>query len=404
MGSTLVVLHSAQSANDLLDKCSSIYSDRTGSTMLVDEQLFDWGNGVLITGYGERFRAHRRILNAWLNKNASAAFHATQVFHSRQLLQRTTASAVVSAIYGYEVTSLEDPFVAQIRAAVENISKAILPTNFVVNIMPFLVHVPSWVPGTGWKQTAKEWREHKEKAVEDIYQWTCDQIAKGTAKPSIVQSVLREYEGKELPEEEKDNIKQVAFALFGARLFDNIAGADTTEGSLMAFVIAMLIFPEVQDKAQAEIDQIVGHDRLPEMSDLDQLPYLKNLVQELLRWQPVLPLGVAHTCSQDNTYMGYFIPKGAIVMGNMWAMSRDENLYKNPEVFDPDRFLDPSVPPAPAFGWGRRKCPGSHYAEAMLHISIASILATFRISRAKDLEGKEDIPSTQGAASSSVFL
>lgn len=66
----------------------------------------------------------------------------------------------------------------------------------------------------------------------------------------------------------------------------------------MAFVIAMLIFPEVQDKAQAEIDQIVGHDRLPEMSDLDQLPYLKNLVQELLRWQPVLPLGTSDNSNE----------------------------------------------------------------------------------------------------------
>lgn len=53
----------------------------------------------------------------------------------------------------------------------------------------------------------------------------------------------------------------------------------------------MLLFPDTQRKAQEEIDRIVGSDRLPEMSDLPQLPYLANLVRELLRWQPVLPLG-----------------------------------------------------------------------------------------------------------------
>jgi cytochrome P450 len=53
----------------------------------------------------------------------------------------------------------------------------------------------------------------------------------------------------------------------------------------------MLLFPDTQRKAQAEIDQVIGSDRLPEMSDLPRLPYLNNLVQELYRWQPVLPLG-----------------------------------------------------------------------------------------------------------------
>jgi hypothetical protein len=66
-----------------------------------------------------------------------------------------------------------------------------------------------------------------------------------------------------------------------------------TAGTLTAFALAMLLFPDTQRKAQAEIDQVIGFDRLPEMSDLPHLPYLNNLVQELFRWQPVLPLGTS---------------------------------------------------------------------------------------------------------------
>jgi hypothetical protein len=109
MGNTIVVLHSAQSANDLFDKCSSIYSDRTQSPMVAHEELYvipflllftlpaeniftrarlNWSNSVPLTRYGERFRAYRRIFNSWLNKTTSTTFHARQVFQTRQLLNR----------------------------------------------------------------------------------------------------------------------------------------------------------------------------------------------------------------------------------------------------------------------------------------------------------------------------
>jgi hypothetical protein len=91
----------------------------------------------------------------------------------------------------------------------------------------------------------------------------------------------------------------------------------------------MLLFPETQAKAQAEIDRVVGTNRLPTFEDQSKLPYIDQLIREVIRWQPVTPLGVCfcffllvwielfsavpHTCLQDDTYRGYRIPKGAIV-------------------------------------------------------------------------------------------
>ncbi|KAB5588638.1 O-methylsterigmatocystin oxidoreductase [Ceratobasidium theobromae] len=403
MGNTIIVLHSAQSASDLFEKCSAIYSDRTQSTMVAHEELLNWGSNVPLTRYGERFRAYRRIFNTWLNKNASTAFHERQVFNSRQLLARLLkydgqaisfeelnselewlpAASILGATYGYEVTSSDDPLVKKIKQVGENLIKSFLPTHFLVNAIPYLMHVPNWMPGTGWKQTAKEWRELKDSVVEDMYQWTRTQMVKGTAEPSIIRSIVESYAstGGEISGEDEDNVKNAGISFFEGYLSEYSYDRHT-------FFVAMLLYPETQRKAQEELDQIVGSERFPEMSDLPQLPYLNNLLQELFRWQPVLPLGVPHTCSEDNSYGGYFIPKGAIVIGNVWAMSRDPNVYGNP---------DPSVPPAPAFGWGRRKCPGVHYAESLLGVTIASILLNFDISCVKDEQGRDQAPSASSA-------
>ncbi|KAG9090777.1 hypothetical protein FS749_000303 [Ceratobasidium sp. UAMH 11750] len=84
-------------------------------------------------------------------------------------------------------------------------------------------------------------------------------------------------------------------------------------------------------------------------------------------------------------------------------MSRDERVYRNPEDFDPDRYLDPDVPVAPGFGWGRRLCAGIHYANASLFITVVSILAGFNITIRKDDDGNDIVPTTEGAGDSLAY-
>ena len=89
-----------------------------------------------------------------------------------------------------------------------------------------------------------------------------------------------------------------------------------TNASVHAFVLAMAKFPEVQKKAQAELDAVIGPGRLPQMSDMDSLPYMKALIHEVVRWHVVAPIGVPHRSEQDDEYNGYFLPGGSIVMVN----------------------------------------------------------------------------------------
>ncbi|KAF8756112.1 cytochrome p450 [Rhizoctonia solani] len=165
------------------------------------------------------------------------------------------------------------------------------------------------------------------------------------------------------------------------------AGITPIVSSIRVFIMAMAMYPGIQAKAQAEIDGTIGS-RLPRISDWDSLSYVRCVMKEVLRWKLTLPLAVPHACTQDDMYKGYYIPKGAIVIGNSWAISNNPAVYPDPDRFDPDRFLDPAVPDAPAFGYGRRICPGIHHADATMFLTMASIISVFNIRPPVDVEGR----------------
>lgn len=79
-----------------------------------------------------------------------------------------------------------------------------------------------------------------------------------------------------------------------------MAGTDTVSINMEFFTLAMLLNPHVQQKAQAELDRVVGGERLPAFSDKDSLPYVNAIIQEVLRWRPVIASGMPHAVMQDD--------------------------------------------------------------------------------------------------------
>ncbi|KAF8158901.1 cytochrome P450 [Mycena galopus ATCC 62051] len=157
----------------------------------------------------------------------------------------------------------------------------------------------------------------------------------------------------------------------------------------------MALNPEVLEKAQNEIDAVVGVGGLPGFEHRSSLPYCEAVVKEVFRWKPIVPLAVPHATSEDDVYEGYFIPKGTTVLANIWAMTHDESMYgPNVDQFNPNRFLNAdgqlnSDDRILGFGFGRRTCAGRHVADAIVWAAIISILTTFDIAKAKDATGKE---------------
>lgn len=140
-----------------------------------------------------------------------------------------------------------------------------------------------------------------------------------------------------------------------------VAGQDTTALTLNSFFLAMSMFPEVQRKAQEEIDSIVGTGKLPTFDHRDQLPYINLVVEEALRWHPIVPMPLPHASDKEDSINGYHIPKGCILLANEWRFMRDPEFYHDPESFKPERYMEPYHEPSPGncvFGFGRRVCPG----------------------------------------------
>jgi len=152
----------------------------------------------------------------------------------------------------------------------------------------------------------------------------------------------------------------------------------------------MTIYPEVQKRAQEEIDRVVGKDRLPTLEDRESLPYVDAIVKETLRWHPVAPMGIPHHSTEDDIVNGYFIPKGSMLFANIWHFTHDPEVHPDPLEFKPERFLaegghEPEPDPHKfVFGFGRRACPGNLLADRTLYLTVAQSLAVFDVSKSAD--------------------
>lgn len=82
-------------------------------------------------------------------------------------------------------------------------------------------------------------------------------------------------------------------------------------------LVSAILHPECVKKAQAELDAVVGRSRMPTFDDESSLPYVQAMIKESLRWRVVAPIGLAHATTEDDMYMGYKIPKGSTVWGNI---------------------------------------------------------------------------------------
>ncbi|OTA00033.1 hypothetical protein A9Z42_0029920 [Trichoderma parareesei] len=280
---------------------------------------------------------------------------------------------IIKIVYGYFVDpDAADSLAELIDKMMSNFSEAMVPSPRLVDMIPALRHLPDWFPGTAYKETARRWNKINHDTVNIQYSFVERQMANGTHRPSMVSDLIERYTVTEslngkLDRDKEDAIKWTAGILYGG-------GSDTTVAALSSFRLAIVLFPEVQQRAQEELDSLLGTcpERLPCFEDQERLPYTSALVTEVLRWYGIVPISTPLMADQEIIYGSYRIPKGAY-----------------PFSFSPERFLEPRNEPDPgeAFGWGRRVCPGRYMADDNLFITIARILAVFNITKAVDEHG-----------------
>ncbi|XP_043722511.1 cytochrome P450 78A5-like [Telopea speciosissima] len=171
-----------------------------------------------------------------------------------------------------------------------------------------------------------------------------------------------------------------------AVLWEMIFRGTDTVAILLEWILAnMVVYPEIQSKAQSEIDAVVGTNRGVSDSDLQNLPYLQAIIKESLRINPPGPLlSWARLAVHDVQVGNHFVPAGTTAMVNMWAITHDETIWSEPNEFKPERFMEEDVSImgsdlrlAP-FGSGRRVCPGKTMGLATVQIWLAQLLQNFK--------------------------
>ncbi|XP_069701144.1 methyl farnesoate epoxidase-like isoform X2 [Periplaneta americana] len=184
-----------------------------------------------------------------------------------------------------------------------------------------------------------------------------------------------------------DQLMQICMDFF-------IAGAIPIGATLDFLVLMMLLHPDVQRKAQKEIDAVVGCDRLPQLADRNKLPYVEAVLMEVQRMYVVTPVTGPRRVTKDTMLHGYNIPKDTTVLISLWSVHRDQKHWGDPDVFRPERFIDKNGELIKDdwllnFGVGKRRCLGEALGRGCVFLFSAGILQRYEILR---VPGKE-LPS-----------
>ncbi|KAH7912272.1 cytochrome P450 [Hygrophoropsis aurantiaca] len=391
LGQDYIIINSARVAKALLDQRSSKYSGRPISSIQKNFSV-DWMTGFV--DYTDELKLHRKLFHQTLRSEAAAKYQDLYLRKARELISnilvnsdheklrdhlKTFAGSLVMAVtYGYEAALENDPFVTRVSELTDIINVLASPEReALVDAFPILHHLPAWFPGFGYKRLIPYCQQLVQEVRNAPFEYTRKEVVNGTASHSMVSDFLQnQMDDSENSSEQKADLER-AMKATAASVF--VGGAESTSSTLLTFMLAMVLYPQVQERACAEIDAVVGGTRLPNFDDRPSLPFYRRQCMvrpksRLLRMYTVslilIPFrGMSHTSSDPNDV----------------------------DHFNPDRHLsvDGKYSPAsafivdPAFGFGRRICAGRFFAEGSIWAAIVTVLSVLRIAKARDAQGKE---------------
>ncbi|KAL1861563.1 hypothetical protein Daus18300_008826 [Diaporthe australafricana] len=375
---TVIYLGTYDIARELLEKRSNIYSSRPRMVMV--GECISQGNRSLILPYGEQWRGYRRLQGAFLSPRMSNTYRELQDLESKQLVSefltkddffkrfhRYSSSLTFALAYGKRMPTGQEEEVKGVERIMDHLNTA-FHTNWIVDSLPILNNLPSFMKP--WKKIGDFLGDEERDFFSSIRAGAAGRMGYNWCK-----DILTIKDHKALTD------MQLSYVV--GNTYE--AGADTTTMTLQVFTLAAVLHPEKCRILQNEIDSVTGRERLPTFEDTEKMPYLAAFVKEVHRWRPVLPGGVPHAVTADDTFMGYHIPKGATIVPGHWAMSMDEEMYPNPDAFEPERFLkDPDLPYS-QFGFGRRKCIGQYVGNNSMMINVARMLWAYDFKKGWDI-------------------
>lgn len=278
----------------------------------------------------------------------------------------------------------------------------ISPSGFLTNLVAPLTKLPKWLSPFPWKRLEEERYERQRAWFVRNMECVRRKLLQRTAGPSMMRTYLQ------MQGPTKDVLSSDLDAAFAVGMLA-VTAVFTSSSPMTTCIRALMMYPEWMRKVQEELDRVVGKSRMPELSDLPQVPILRACLRESMRWRPPIPggnhnystgqrpyhvtnisSGIPHETERDDYYDGHFIPKGTSVHPLEFAFSRDPKTYPNPHAFLPERWLSPEYPTyreplsqyptavgATTFGWGRRYCQGQDLTHHEAVLACGSIFWAF---------------------------
>ncbi|KAL0767012.1 hypothetical protein CaCOL14_010583 [Colletotrichum acutatum] len=375
----VVVLNTWQSVRDLLDQRGALYSSRP-YVPIVEYVLPPPGDIHLVfLRYGPKWRKERRTITDFLKDEKVDKLLLLQDAESSQMMHellcrpthyhdhilRYFGAIIMSSVFGTRGKDFSDEgkikkfFECQAEWAGMLDQGAVPPFD----VLPFLRYVPDFLtPWRGWKLRAADLKLKQNGLYHDLFEEAKARISQGKAGDSFVAGLLRDNE--------KEGYSNLELEYIAGFLMEG--GSDTTAGAYETFVLAMAAYPDIQKRAQAEVDAT-------------------------LRWRPGFPMAIPHATTRDDVYKGYNIPAETTILMNIWAINHDSDEFDDPDTFEPDRFMknplgvksrdqnpeataeDQSRRPTYSFGAGRRICAGQRMAENSMLLTMSKLLWCFDV-------------------------
>lgn len=403
-------------AQDLLVKNASISSARAdlGAYPGVTHDY----KYLPLLGYTEIFQRQKKFAHSVMTRNITNNYFGYIDLETKRLMHELVKSpndwwqamhlhcARISSRLAYGFPDRAQEHVTNAGMFLNQIG----PSGPFPNLVPFLRYFPEWlVPGKAGVRVRQEnearlWKQLFDKSKACLSQGG----PTGTYASTSVET--RAGGGTKEPWFENEKEAQCAVGMLCTVSIYTIAGPATL------FVMAMILNPIWQEKVRKQIDEVVRDGRV-ELRHSPQLPFLRAAIKECVRWKSTVPLGklacllassranssqgVPRLLSEDYAYDGYHFPKGAVVHVLDIALSQDPDRYENPDVYDPDRWLNEASPNYRAplteyprlkghhiFGRGKRVCPGQDLAEAELIVMCGNLLKYFKLAPAVDARGE----------------
>ncbi|KAF8056531.1 cytochrome P450 [Lyophyllum atratum] len=389
-----VVVSDPQIVKDLMVTNGAIFSSR--KEMFLKSQTIFAGRGITATPYNDRWRKHRRIAASWLNPRAVEEYTNVLDYEATILVQelykygeagmapinpqphagRCSLNNMLTIVFGIRTDAIEHPLVGRALRLSREFMNTTGPVSNLVDFIPILQRLPNSLITRG-KKLHTDLVDTYGGLLNDIE----EKLKRGETVPDCLAKTM-------ILTKEEEGLDHVDMAILASAFM--IGGVETTASIMQWFSALIPAYPEIQAKAHAELDRVVGRDRLPTVEDEKNLPYIHAIIKEVERCHNPFWLGTPHVNTHDVTYRGQFIPKDTVVVLNTYSMHHDPQRHPDPHTFKPERYInDPTTSSESAnladpnerdhwmFGVGRRICPGMWVAEREVWLAISRMLWAF---------------------------